>query len=147
MTPVTWSMIQLLFYPLFRSVCRLVGVDVRQSPVAGLVAGRVYFSVNVGMAAGRPFGLTPDKAARSEAVFGGGHMRKFHLGEIDIPDEDLPDLGFSWPRYILSLPRIIYSLLSHSPKRGDRARAASRRATKALAIDLEPQTPRTLPGS
>jgi pyruvate,water dikinase len=122
-TPVTWSMIQLLFYPLFRSVCRLAGADVRKHPVVGRVAGRVYFSINVGMAAGRPFGLTPDKAAKSETIFGGGHMNKFHLGELDIPDEDLPDLGFSWPKYILSMPGIVYSLLSHSPKRGDRARA------------------------
>ena len=128
-TPVTWSMIQLLFYPLFRSVCNLAGADIEKNPVAGLVAGRVYFSINVGMAAGRPFGLKPENAARSDVAFGGGNMKMYHLGEFDIPDEDLPDLGFSWPRCILSLPRIIYSLLSHSPKRGDRARAESRNAT------------------
>ncbi len=136
-TPVTWSMIQLLFYPLFRSVCRLVGADIRKHPVAGLVAGRVYFNVNAAMAAGRPFGLTPDKAARSETVFGGGHTKKFLLGELDIPDEDLPDLGFSWPRYILSWPQIIWSLIRHSPRRGDRARARIKeRDNKLIATDL-----------
>ncbi|MGE5296061.1 MAG: PEP-utilizing enzyme, partial [Solirubrobacterales bacterium] len=136
-TPVTWSMIQLLFYPLFRSVCHLVGADVRKNPVAGRVAGRVYFSINVAMAASRPLGLTPEKAAKSEAIFGGGHMKKFNLGELDIPDEDLPDLGFSWPKYILSMPGIVYSLLSHSPKRGDRARARIKaRNDKLREIDL-----------
>ncbi|MEN6335013.1 MAG: PEP/pyruvate-binding domain-containing protein [Phycisphaerales bacterium] len=136
-TPVTWSMIQLLFYPLFRSVCHLVGADVRKNPVAGRVAGRVYFSINVAMAASRPLGLTPEKAAKSEAIFGGGHMRKFSLGELDIPDEDLPDLGFSWPKYILSMPGIVYSLLRHSPRRGDQARARIKeRDDKLIAMDL-----------
>jgi pyruvate,water dikinase len=136
-SPVTWSMIQLLFNPLFRSVLRLVGADAEKAPVAGLVAGRVYFNANVGMAAGRPFGLGPHNAARSEQAFGGGHVTMYHLGEFDLTDEDLPDLGFRWPRYLLSLPRIIYSLLSHSPKRGDRARARIRaRNDELLATDL-----------
>jgi len=138
MTPVTWSMIQLLFYPLFRSVCHLAGADVNKGPVAGLVAGRVYFNINVGMAAGRPLGLRPDNAARSEAIFGSGHMKMYHLGELDIPDEDLPDLGFSWPRYILSWPRIAYELLTHSPRRGDEARARIRaRNDKLRTLDLD----------
>ncbi|MEN6575175.1 MAG: PEP/pyruvate-binding domain-containing protein [Phycisphaerales bacterium] len=137
-TPATWSMIQLLFYPMFGSVCRLVGADINKSPVVGLVAGRVYFSINVGMAAVLPFGIRSDDAARSEAMFGGGHVRMYHLGEFDFPDEDLPDLGFSWPRYILSWPRVIYTLFSHSPKRGARARARIKaRNEELLAIDME----------
>ena len=139
MTPVTWSMIQLLFKPLFRSVLRLVGVDTDKScVVAGLVAGRVYFNINESVAAGRPFGLGPGNTAKLEAVFGGEQTKMYRLGEIDIPDEDLPDLGFRWPRYILSWPRITYDLLSHSPKRGDKARARIRaRNDKLRTLDLD----------
>jgi len=138
MTPVTWSMIQLLFNPLFRSALRLAGVDADRGPVAGLVAGRVYFNVNAAVAAGRPFGLGPDNTAKLEAVFGGEQTKMYHLGEIDISDEDLPDLGFSWGRYIFSWPRIIYDLLTHSPRRGDKARARIKaRNDKLRALNLE----------
>jgi phosphohistidine swiveling domain-containing protein len=138
MTPVTWSMIQLLFQPLFRSFLRLVGVDANRAPVAGLVAGRVYFNVNTALAAGRPFGLGPDNVARFEGVFGGDHMREYRLGQIDISEEDLPDMGFCWPGYILSWPRIVYDLLTHSPKRGQKARARLKVRNDALrGLDLE----------
>jgi phosphohistidine swiveling domain-containing protein len=139
MTPVTWSMIQLLFKPVFRSVGRLVGVDTDRGCVAGLVAGKVYFNINDIVAAGRPFGLGPGNTeARFEAVFGGEQTKLYHLGEIDISDEDLPDLGFRWPKYILSWPRIAYDLLTHSPRRGDKARARIRARNDELrALDLE----------
>ncbi|HSV99903.1 MAG TPA: PEP/pyruvate-binding domain-containing protein [Sedimentisphaerales bacterium] len=136
-TPVTWSMIESLFRPLFRSVLRLAGADADRATIAGLVAGRVYFNVNVGVAIGRPFGRTLGNTGRSDAAFGGGHMAMYHLGELDLPDEDLPDLGFRWPRYILSLPGIVYSLIRHSPRQGDRARARIRaRNDELLAVDL-----------
>jgi phosphohistidine swiveling domain-containing protein len=139
MTPVTWSMIQLLAKPLFRSMLRLVGVDADKAFIAGLVAGRVYFNINEVVAAGWPFGLGPGNTeTRFEAVFGGEQTKLYHLGEIDLADEDLPDLGFRWPKYILSLPRIAYSLLSHSPRQGDKARTRIRQHNDRLrALDLE----------
>jgi len=138
MTPITWSMIQLLFNPLFRSIFRLVGVDADRAPVAGLVAGRVYFNINTGLAAGRPFGLGPDNAAQFEGIFGGKHIELYHLGQVDISEEDLPDLGFNWPGYIFSWPRIVYDLLTHLPKRGQKARTRLRvRNDALLGLDLE----------
>ena len=137
-TPVTWSMIQLLFNPLFRSFLRLFGVEAGGDAAAGLVAGRIYFNVNVSLALGRPFGLGPANAAKFETIFGGEQTKLYHLGEIDMADEDLPDLGFRWPRYLLSWPRIAYDLLTHSPRRGDKARARIRaRNDKLRALDLE----------
>jgi phosphohistidine swiveling domain-containing protein len=138
MTPVTWSMIRLLFNPLFRSVLRLFGSDTNKEAVAGLVAGRIYFNINVGMAASLPFGLDRRDPAGMEAIFGGEQVKLYQLGELDIPDEDLPDLGFRWPKYILSWPRIIYDLASHSPKRGERARARLKvRNDQLLALNLD----------
>jgi pyruvate,water dikinase len=137
-TPVTWSMIQLLFHPLFRSFFRLFGAAGGGDAAAGLVAGRIYFNVNVGLALGRPFGLGPANASKFESIFGGQQTKLYHLGQVDVADEDLPDLGFRWPRYLLSWPRIAYDLLSHSPRRGDKARARIRaRNDKLCALDLE----------
>ena len=137
-TPVTWSMIQLLFHPVFRSFFRLFGMETGGDAAAGLVAGRIYFNVNVSLALGRPFGLGPGNAAKFEAIFGGEQTKLYDPGEIDLADEDLSDLGFRWPRYVLSWPRIAYDLLSHSPRRGDKARARMKaRNDKLRALDLE----------
>ena len=113
---MTYSVVAAMFQPLFHSVLRLVGADVRSSSVIGLVAGRVYWSANIGMAAARPF-VSPSKAAGVNTMFGGEHMRQFERGEFDLCDEDLPDLGFTWPRYILSWPGILRSLIAHRPSR------------------------------
>ncbi len=136
-TPITWSMIQLLFNPLFRSVFRLVGVDTSKAPVAGLVAGRIYFNVNTGLAAAWPFGIRLDTAVQFEGILGGG-QKVCPVGPVDLSEEDLPDTGFGWPKYILSWPRIVYDLATHSAKRGDRARERlTARNDALLALDLE----------
>ncbi|MBP8305141.1 MAG: hypothetical protein KBE04_13560 [Phycisphaerae bacterium] len=122
MTPVTWSMIRSLFLPFFQSVFDLVGADISRGAVVGLMGGRVYFNINTGLAAARPF-TDPARLAAANSLFGGEQIRSFELGEFDIGEEDLPDLGFSWPRYILSWPRLACALLTHSSARGDRARA------------------------
>jgi phosphohistidine swiveling domain-containing protein len=147
MTPGTWSMIRLLFNPFFCSFCRLFGAAAAGNTVAGLVAGRIYFNVNVSLALGRPFGLGPTNAEKFEFAFGGAQTKLYHLGEVDIADEDLPDLGFRWPRYVLSWPRIAYDLLTHSPRRGDKARARIRARSDALRrLDPEKMSTTDLAG-
>jgi phosphohistidine swiveling domain-containing protein len=135
-TPATWSMFKLLL-SIFGSVFRLVGADARKNPIAGLVAGRVYFNVNTVLAIARPFGTAGSEMIdEAGTILGGDDDRMYALGEIDIPDEDLPDLGFRWPKYILSLPRVLYDLLLHSPRRGRKARARVRARSDALrALD------------
>jgi len=139
-TPATSSMVELFFYPLFRSVFRLLGADPRDDPVAGLVAGRVYFNVNTALAAGRPFGdLGAQTMPQGGTIMGGEQGRMYAQGKLDIPDEDLPDLGFRWPRYILSWPRILFDVVRHSPRRGAKARTRVRTRSDALrALDTDP---------
>jgi pyruvate,water dikinase len=132
LTPMTYSVVAAMFRPLFDSVLHLVGADLSQSSVIGLVAGRVYWSANVGFAAARPF-ISPARAAAMGSMFGGEHVKRFELGEFDICDEDLPDLGFSWPKYILSWPGIIRNLIGHRSSRADRFMAGFKACNDALA--------------
>ena len=118
-TPMTWSIIQGLMAPVFRSVFGLAGADSRRAPVAGLVAGRIYFNANTGVAAVRPFWFLAQGLGRLGQAVGGGQASEYVRGFFEIPDSDLPDLGFSWPGYILSWPRVLWDLVTHSPSRGE----------------------------
>ncbi|MGA2242492.1 MAG: PEP/pyruvate-binding domain-containing protein [Verrucomicrobiota bacterium] len=118
MTPITWSMLQSVLRGVLGSnVFRLVGADITRAPLAGLVAGRIYFNVNTFLAAIKPFSFlvkgTPDVAR----TVGGGSVEAYRQLPLTIPPEDLPDLGFRWPKYILSWPRILYNLITHSSRR------------------------------
>ena len=53
-TPMTWSMMQSLLR-VVGYVFRLVGADLKSAPMAGLVAGRLYFNANTVLAAVKPF--------------------------------------------------------------------------------------------
>jgi pyruvate,water dikinase len=79
--------------------------------------------------------------AQAGTILGGDQDRMYALGKLDIPDDDLPDLGFSWPKYILSWPRIVFDLVRHSPKRGAQARARVRARSGTLrALDTNPMS-------
>jgi pyruvate,water dikinase len=119
LTPMTFSVITAMFQPLFESIFRLVGADPSRGSVIGQVAGRVYWNANIGLAIARPF-VSQARMTAVATLFGGEHMERFKRGEFDICDEDLPDLGFTWPKYILSWPGIFRNLLAHRPGRAER---------------------------
>ena len=132
MTPMTYSVIMLMFEPLFGPAFRLFGAEPRRCPPAGLVAGRAYFNINVILAATRPF-VSPYKLSGLNSVFGGEQTKRFELGEFDICEEDLPDLGFGWPKYILSWPRLVRDLIAHRPSKGDKFMANFKARNDAVA--------------
>jgi phosphohistidine swiveling domain-containing protein len=123
MAPITWSMMQSVLRGVLGSnVFRLVGADITRAPLAGLVAGRMYFNANTVLAAVKPFSFllnyfllkgTPDFFQ----TLGGMSVEAYRQGPLAIPPEDLPDLGFRWPKYILSWPRILHDLIPRSPRR------------------------------
>jgi pyruvate,water dikinase len=117
-TPLTYSVVSVMFQPLFNSVFRLFGADPRRGSLIGLVGGRIYWNANIGLAVARPF-VSPVKAAGLNSLFGGEQNRHFERGEFDLCDEDLPDLGFSWPKYIVSWPGIVRSLIAHRTSKSD----------------------------
>jgi phosphohistidine swiveling domain-containing protein len=132
MTPMTFSVIVLMFEPLFVPIFRFVGADLHKYPPGGLVAGRLYFNINTGLAAARPF-VSPARLSVANSLFGGEQNRRFELGEFDLCDEDLPDLGFSWPKYILSWPGLIRDLFTHRPSRNEAFKARARALNDELA--------------
>ena len=116
-TDMTWSIMQKMFYPLFDSTFRLLGVELGDYPLAGLVAGRIYFNINtiVGVAQ-----HLPEKwNLKLNDSFGGEQGKMYELGKLDIPDEDIPNLKFSLTKMIFMLPRSIYDVLSHTQKKGE----------------------------
>ena len=138
MTPMTWSVIQLFLAPLFRSVFGLFGADADRAPVAGLVAGRAYFNANTGLAAAKPFWFLMSGLPNFAQALGGGHASEYYRELLEIPDTDLPDVGFRWPKYILSWPRIVRNLIRHSPRRGDAWTARLKTQTAELVgVNLE----------
>jgi pyruvate,water dikinase len=119
MAPITWSLWQsLLGGPVLRSASRLLGADARRAPLAGLVAGRLYFNANTPMAALKPFSFLLKSAPDVGLALGGGQVDAYRQ-VLALPPEDLPDLGFRWPKYILSWPRILFDLITHLPRHGE----------------------------
>ncbi len=118
MTPLTYSVMARMFEPLFIPVFRMAGADIRGHPPGGLVAGRLYFNINVIAATLRPF-ASPERVSAANDIFGGEQGRSFERGQFDLCEEDLPDLGFHWSRYILSWPGLIRGLITHRASKAD----------------------------
>ena len=98
---------------------RLFGVEAEGHPPAALVAGRLYWNINLGSAVVLPF-IPMSKLNGANSMFGGDQGRMHELGQLDMADEDLPDLGFRWARYILSWPRIVRDLYTYRTRQNDR---------------------------
>ncbi len=115
MTPVTWSVMELMFNPLFESTIRLFGANLGNNQLAGLVASRVYFNINTAMGVAQHL---PEKWNLSlNDSFGGEQAKVYELGKLDIPDEDIPDLGFSYAKMIIRVSYSICDIFSHSQKK------------------------------
>ncbi|MCL5281431.1 MAG: PEP-utilizing enzyme [Planctomycetes bacterium] len=131
MTPMTYSAIASMF-EFFAPVFRMTGADVRRHPPGGLVAGRLYFNINVIAATLRPF-ASPKRLSAMNDIFGGEQNRSFARGQFDLCEEDLPDLGFRWSRYILSWPGLVRDLITHRASKADEFMAGFKARTDALA--------------
>ncbi len=116
MTSITWSIMQSLF-GVVGSIFRLVGADITRAPLAGLVAGRLYFNANTSLAAVRPFSFLHKGLPDFARAAGGDLVDAYRQAPLTLSPEDLPNLGFRWPKYFLSLPRILYDVITHSSRR------------------------------
>jgi pyruvate,water dikinase len=118
MTPITWSMMQSLL-DVVGSIFRLVGADVTRAQPVDLVAGRLYSNANTSLAAVRPFSFLHKGLPDLARALGGDLVEAYRQAPLTLSPEDLPDLGFRWPKYILSWPRILFDLITHLPRHGE----------------------------
>ena len=119
MVPISWCLWQSVAVGVIgRSLSRQLGIETRHAPLLGLVAGRLYFNANTAMAAIKPFPFLREGATTLFQAIGGGPAETYRRAQ-SIPPEDLPDLGFRWPKYVLSWPRILFGLMTHLPSRGE----------------------------
>ncbi|MHC4545950.1 MAG: PEP-utilizing enzyme, partial [Planctomycetota bacterium] len=119
-TPSMFSMLletigEEMFEPVFRMLCCERG----DHPVYSLIAGRIYFSVNIW---GAVFRQVPGYWGLDLMELAGGHKGLQEMVERlqTAPDLDLPDIKFSLLRFILKIPLIIIGLLLNTPKKGRR---------------------------
>jgi hypothetical protein len=69
------------------------------------------------LAAVKPFSFLHKGFPDFVRALGGDLVEAYRQAPLTLPPEDLPDLGFRWPKYILSWPRIFYDLITHSSRR------------------------------
>ena len=137
MTPMTWSTLQSLLGVL-GSMFRLLGADTTRAPLAGPVAGRLYFNANTSLAAVRPFSFLHQAFPEFARTLGGELVEAYRQAPLTIPPEDLPDLNFSWPKYIRSWPRMLYDLITHSSRHHGYIALASFKARTDEFIRVDP---------
>ncbi len=134
-TPANWFLVKVLGTAVFDSVFRWIGIDFKDNQLVGKVAGRAYFNINTFEGALRHFpGLRKMDLSQ---VLGGEQGRLVELGELEIPESDIPDFGFSRLRFIFKMPLFAFRVLAHSPRRGAQYVADMKeRGEHLLRIDI-----------
>jgi phosphohistidine swiveling domain-containing protein len=134
-TPMSWSMAGGLVMAIFNSVFGWIGLDFGDHPLIGQIAGRAYFNLNTLIGALRRFpGLRNMDMTR---ILGGEQGNMGNLGQLEIPEESIPDLSFSLARMMFKMPSFVFRVLSHSPKKGERFVTEMReRADELQGVDL-----------
>ena len=101
-SPLTWSIIQRTVQPLFARLLAAFGLDLEQTPLLGLMGGRVYFNLNTVIAAVRalPFGHRMDVTS----ALGGLHGDLERSGALAAIEQNLPTVAWSWAAILRRLP-------------------------------------------
>lgn len=129
-SPLSWSVVQLMFRTIFRTLFEKIGLDVGAAPAIGLVAGRVYFNINTLLGAARIIPLA--RGVEITEILGGQQRRFAELDRIHIADEDIPQIKMSRLRALLGAPGFLLRFLWHTPERAELFLAAKRRKTDAF---------------
>ncbi|MCE5184807.1 MAG: hypothetical protein LLF76_01620 [Planctomycetaceae bacterium] len=141
-TPLTWSILERLWKPLFRSVWRMLGADLNDHVIAGLVAGRVYFNVNTGMATGRHFPRFIQRKLGADDLLGGQLMAEMRAGQIKFENDDLPDVKGSLWKLFRRIPETLWRFYRHRFSRNMsclEALSLADRRLRALKLDALPE--------
>jgi len=128
-TPFTWSVIRKVEI-MIKSMLGQLGIDTGSAPLVGLVGGRAYFNLNTVAGA---FRCIPGvgKVNLSE-LMGGAQGKLADLGQLQIPEEDVPKFQSSRWRLLLVGPGFLWWVFQHRRRRA----AAYLQALRARAESL-----------
>jgi pyruvate,water dikinase len=130
MTPVTESVLIPVVRRLFSTIGGWLGVNLDEVDLFGVIAGRVYFNLNTFAGFGQRVPVLRNRSMSE--LLGGRQDAAIALGQIEIPQDAIPDLDVSWLRAAVRLPRVLLGFLSHSPRRGQRFVDRAGRDTEAM---------------
>ncbi len=109
-TPMSWTVIRPAIERLFGVLFK--GLDLSHAaPLFARIAGRVYFNLNTFVGCLRALPVLKHRSFGE--LFGGMQA----LRGVDIPPEDIPDVGLSVGGTLAQLPVTAFKLLTHLPSR------------------------------
>ena len=116
-TPATLSIIESFGEAMFDPVLRALCMDRGNHPYYDVLAGRVYFNVNIWLAVIRALPVI-NKYDFTEDTGSEPGLREIIEIEKTMTSEDLPDLNFKRFRFFLKLPLLALGSLASTVKRG-----------------------------
>ncbi|MBI4830965.1 MAG: hypothetical protein HY801_05305 [Candidatus Lindowbacteria bacterium] len=117
-TPISWSMVTRMVPLIFNSLLGGIGMDTGANPIMRQFGGRAYFNLNTMVAI---FRCLPGMGKKDiTQVFGGDQGRLAETGFVDLAEEDIPTLDFSFLRLITRIPGFMYRIAVFPWKRADR---------------------------
>ncbi|UCG47694.1 MAG: hypothetical protein JSU94_19690 [Phycisphaerales bacterium] len=116
-TPATLSIIQNLAEDLFDPLFRVLCMERGNHPLYSVLAGRLYFNLNLWLAVIRALPVVNKYDFTNDAGSEPG-LREIIEIEKTLTDDDLPDMNFRISKFILKMPVLVLSSLTATPKKG-----------------------------
>jgi rifampicin phosphotransferase len=116
-TPLTWSIVESLFSRAIDQAFTLFCTKLGDHRLFDRVAGRIYFNINTCLGVLKCFPVL--RNLDFQAVFGGKQSHMVDLGQLDLPDEDIPHLKFGLGRMLLKTPGVIFRVLTYTPRKAE----------------------------
>jgi len=130
-TPMTFSVIKKYVFALFSPLSSRMALDMDRLEVMGLVAGRIYFNMNVATAMLRSF---PGTSKRNLADFFGGEQEQLTKALAGIKVADLPKTEVKPLRVLLRLPGLLLWLARHRSMEVEAWEETLRRRTREFLL-------------
>ncbi len=145
-TPVTWSMLQCLGNNLFDPSLRALCINRRDTPVFGLIAGRLYFNASFWTAVILCLPGSRNYDFRKNAGNETGLLDLLDKLE-NLTQEDLPKIEFNRIRFILKLPLLLIGVIADTPKKGQSILENARKMNKKWqSLDISSLTAEEMAG-
>jgi pyruvate,water dikinase len=140
LTPATWSIVSDLLESTLTMVLDMIGLDRRDSPVVGLVAGRCYANLNTLLGVARKLPLV--RHARLNAIFGDTAPSDQAPRWIELATQNCAEVRSHFGQALWKLPGNFFHALFFTEKKAQRALADLQRVVQDLdTLDLKPLSP------